>query len=251
LARPIAPSSPRHFKALREQFREHLAPVGPLEEMLAERIVTTYWRLRRAVTAESGEIALNVDGGHWWRNRPHRIMDKFVSAALSPLNDVAYEMEAFAGGLCYLKQVLRQVRAAVEKDGELTDAALQETHYAGKANSLTNRLAALRSVPVAGTHGLDEAAVKVKRRDQVLRAIDRMLEQYDWQKQRCSDREEAEESARQAAAVLPSADTLDKILRYETTLERQLYRAMNQLERLQRRRNGEFVPPPISMEMSH
>ena len=52
--------------------------------------------------------------------------------------------------------------------------------------------------------------------------------------------------AHQAAAVLPAADTLDKILRYETTLERQLYRAMNQLERLQRRRQGESVPVPFS-----
>jgi hypothetical protein len=151
----------------------------------------------------------------------------------------------------YLKQVLRHVRAAVEKDGELTDAALQETHYGGKANSLTKRLAELRSVPVAGADELDEAALKAKRRDQILTAIDRMLEQYDWQQQRCSDREEAEESAREAASVLPSSEVLDRILRYETALERQLYRAMNQLERLQRRRMGEVVPPPISMEMSH
>ena len=77
-----------------------------------------------------------------------------------------------------------------------------------------------------------------------------MLQDYDWQKREATKREQAEESARQAAAVLPSADTLDKILRYETTLERQLYRAMNQLERLQRLRQGEAVPPPLTMEVS-
>ena len=43
---------------------------------------------------------------------------------------------------------------------------------------------------------------------------------------------------------------LDKILRYEAALERQLYRAMNQLERLQRRRQGETIPAPLSMEIS-
>jgi hypothetical protein len=47
-----------------------------------------------------------------------------------------------------------------------------------------------------------------------------------------------EEEARQAAAVLPSMEVLDKIMRYETKLGRQLYRAMNQLERLQRIRRG-------------
>jgi hypothetical protein len=63
----------------------------------------------------------------------------------------------------------------------------------------------------------------------------------------CDERESNAEMARQAATVLPSIEVLDKIMRYETKLERQMYRAMNQLERLQRRRLGEVVPPPLSM----
>jgi len=42
---------------------------------------------------------------------------------------------------------------------------------------------------------------------------------------------------------LPPADATDKLLRYEAHLDRQLYRAMDQLERLQRQRKGEKVPP--------
>ena len=38
--------------------------------------------------------------------------------------------------------------------------------------------------------------------------------------------------------------------RYETALENKLYRAINQLERLQRMRRGEFVPPPETMDVS-
>jgi len=52
----------------------------------------------------------------------------------------------------------------------------------------------------------------------------------------CEKREQAEEAARQSAAVLPEEKTLGKIMRYESALERQLFRAMNQLERLQERR---------------
>jgi hypothetical protein len=43
---------------------------------------------------------------------------------------------------------------------------------------------------------------------------------------------------------------LEKIMRYGTMLERQQYRAMNQLERVQRMRLGEAVPPPLTMEVS-
>lgn len=38
--------------------------------------------------------------------------------------------------------------------------------------------------------------------------------------------EHKEEEARQAAAVLPSVEVLDKIIRYETTLQRLLFRAI-------------------------
>src|ERR1035437_9850024 len=51
------------YDALRKRCFESLAPVGPVEEMLVERIVMTQWRLRRVVLAETGEIALSVDGG--------------------------------------------------------------------------------------------------------------------------------------------------------------------------------------------
>jgi len=63
------------------------------------------------------------------------------------------------------------------------------------------------------------------------------------------DREDKEETAEQAADVLPSAEVLDKILKYETALDRQLYRAMNQLERLQRRREGDKVSAPLMMDV--
>jgi hypothetical protein len=49
----------------------------------------------------------------------------------------------------------------------------------------------------------------------------------------------------------PQVDATDKLLRYETHLDRQLYRAMDQLERLQRQRRGrgEAVPPPLNINV--
>jgi hypothetical protein len=38
--------------------------------------------------------------------------------------------------------------------------------------------------------------------------------------------------------------------RYETAIENRLYRAINQLERLQRARRGEFVPAPEALDVS-
>jgi hypothetical protein len=49
---------------------------------------------------------------------------------------------------------------------------------------------------------------------------------------------------------LPLGRDLDRILRYETTIQRQLVYVMNQLERLQRIRKGEHVPAAVNVQLS-
>jgi hypothetical protein len=49
---------------------------------------------------------------------------------------------------------------------------------------------------------------------------------------------------------LPDAINMDRILRYETTIQRQLDRTLDQLERLQRSRKGEHVPAPVTVQLS-
>ena len=48
---------------------------------------------------------------------------------------------------------------------------------------------------------------------------------------------------------LPFGANLDRILRYETTIQGQLAYAISQLERLQRARRGEQVPAPVSVQV--
>ena len=68
--------STNEFKKLCQEFYADMNPVGPLEEMLVGQIVTATWRLRRARTAESGEIALSVDGGWWKRSRQDPLLTR-------------------------------------------------------------------------------------------------------------------------------------------------------------------------------
>jgi len=62
-------------------------------------------------------------------------------------------------------------------------------------------------------------------------------------KLRTEEKEKLELEAQITSLSLPGEQAIDKILRYETAIERKLYRAMDQLERLQRQRKGEPVPP--------
>jgi len=48
---------------------------------------------------------------------------------------------------------------------------------------------------------------------------------------------------------IPSKNELDRLLRYEGAIERQLYKALNQLERIQRLRAGDNVPAPVEVNL--
>lgn len=68
-------------------------------------------------------------------------------------------------------------------------------------------------------------------------------------------RKEAEENAQQHAEKLQSALLLDEkklelVLRYTAANEKRRYRALAQLERLQRQRSGEAIPPPIDVQVT-
>jgi hypothetical protein len=83
----------------------------------------------------------------------------------------------------------------------------------------------------------------------LLKKIDQKIHSLEQGHVKCRERESRVEAARQSAAMLPPAEKLERVLRYQAALERQLYRAMNQLERLQRRRVGETISAPFMVEV--
>lgn len=238
----------REFVALHERFVADLQPVGPVEEMLVDQVVTSHWRLGRALAAEAGEIALNVDRGVWFRAHPDPTITMLCwQAVVNPVQ----EMQKSALGNHTLMYWLYDVRRAVEREGELTEAAVQELErlVGGKPTPLTLGLRAIRQRQVQNPDGLDAAALRARSQAEALAFLEQELSYAERCGAECSQHEIVQEESRQAAAVLPALPVLDKIMRYETKLERQLNRAMHQLERVQRRRKGEDVPAPLTLEV--
>jgi len=46
-----------------------------------------------------------------------------------------------------------------------------------------------------------------------------------------------------------NSDTYGKFIRYETSLEKGIYKALHELQRLQAQRNGQNIPPPIAIDI--
>lgn len=244
--------STHEFKKLCQEFYLSLAPVGPLEEMLVGQIVTATWRLRRARTAESGEIALSVDGASWQRENHNPLLLMLAMPPNPVSEELVTKLQRSVLGCHYLLHCLRDLRTAVAQQGELTEAMVNDFNkrLRDQAEDMCRKLEQFRTWRVANPEKLEPEPLRTRHIEDVLKYLDRQIRDIEWLKGLRKDREEAEEQARQAAAVLPSEATLEKIMRYEAALERQLYRAMNQLERLQRRRQGEDIPAPLSMEIA-
>ena len=95
-----------------------------------------------------------------------------------------------------------------------------------------------------GSNGEDADNVQI-----AIAIIDRQLKALDLLKQHALESSKLEVEAETRSLSLPSQDATDKLLRYEAHLDRQLYRAMDQLERLQRQRKGEKIPPPLNINL--
>ena len=162
-------------------------------------------------------------------------------------------------GLQYLIDVLDEVKKSVEEAGHLSEDGFKKLalNFGGEENSLAYWCFFFSNMATEGpekakqdpeNYGDTPAPEQCKK--MILKLIDDEKGKMENLKEIIEENENLELEAKIASLSLPSKEAVDKILRYETMIERQLYRAMNQLERLQRQRKGEFVPPPISVEVS-
>jgi hypothetical protein len=204
-----------------------LQPQGRLEEMQVERIAVCYWRLRRCLQAELGEIRKTLDSCELCRDQAR--LDALRLAKMIPQSpDSQKPLWQDSWGLDYIIRLWEAARK------ELADKG----NFPAQVNNLFPRtLQGWEKVPWEN----HEAA---------LQWIDREIGKLQALKGLYEEKETLELQALQESLALPSKEVVDKILRYETTISRQLYKAMSELERLQRLRKGEPVPPPINVQVS-
>jgi hypothetical protein len=232
----VSGENEEELTALHEWFQDDLKPIGPMEIILVDQIVATHWRLRRVLAAESGEIALSMDEGVQKRTRRAELEKQCVQWALqgNPLP----HMEASAVGCNLLQSWLGDVVSAVDREGELSEAAVLQfsRHFGHNANVLVDALWKIHRELREKPWNMELAAWKTRNKSTALEYLKENMELLTMQEAQCQEQESPEETARRAAAILPSAAVLQKIIRYESMLNRQLHRAIKELSRLQKER---------------
>ncbi len=163
------------LKALDENLRAELQPVGELENLLVDGIIAAHWRLRRLRRVESGIFAWQLYG-------------------------------------------------------ELAERAQQEAR-AYESNVL-----------IEIGDSMDTITDKQKHQEALSKAQEMKAKQDD---------AETATLGRTFIRDADQANAFSKLSRYETTIERSLYKALHELQRLQaaRRHIEGNVPPPIAIDV--
>ncbi len=254
-------------------------PFGVIEEMLVERIAICWWRLARATRAENGEIRKRLDtiGVDRALRDSAKVNLALLSSVLdlrlysaknpadgktstrdrySALQRVQSNLWGHYSGLAYLRVGLEKAKSEIASDGYMSEETRNKIFGAFCFWDCLFALACRNAGPPE-TKMEDRPSEKAvekqtdtdEERVDIVALINYQLERISVFEEYALEHENIAVDAEARSFSLPPADATDKLLRYEAHLDRQLYRAMDQLERLQRQRRGENVPPPLNINL--
>lgn len=261
------------WQALCDGMSADLAPQGSLEAALAERVTLSFWRLQRVARYETGII--NVD------QEAVAEMLKSIEAELRTCIEkerlAQHEFESSRQQVAFL-ELLGSLPDNEKVDGadvfEVFEAAWNchlslpapdpnfaalmglpaECHEdawewdgwtAGLVRQIIAKLAArVRLSP----EGLLGCCMRLQR--EILEYQSKSLIANDQRKIELARRHRETESRLRRTRMLPDDGTSAKIGRYEQHLSKQLSQALHELERVQARRRGRFVTPPMVLDVN-
>ena len=240
------------YEMHRQAMLASLAPKDYLEAEMAEWVALNVWLLRRVARYEREMIAIeqetaeqDLEDERFGSSRWDETNSADIRQALIDARDVYRLLQQFpdmADKDRLTEQEAYTILWAVTDRYEGLD--INEVALPEIPDAFPSWTAGLVSEGIAAiaTHG-DESP-----QDLLTNATeDARLEVIKKQSQ--EKRATVDLSRLRRERMLPEGLTLEKISRYRTSLERSLYRALHELERLQARRAGKNVPLPVAVDV--
>jgi hypothetical protein len=227
------------FDVLLSGLDDYFCPVGTAEELLVQEIAVCYWMERRAQLYENAEICRES----WPAAKPEpepweEVGYGYELESIDDLleTDKPYKLLRRTDGVQYLLDVLDTLKNQVEES---------PNEYHGDPIDLLADVCAgyWKGVSEKEEYDKPRLLVEMEKEKQKLELLKKKLEA----KPRRSRRRVPDFSH---TALLLAPEKLELVQRYTAAHERRRYRAVAQLERLQRQRSGEVIPPPIDVQVT-
>jgi hypothetical protein len=243
----VKKENPEEFQELVNQLcREH-NPIGKAEQLEVERIAVCWWRLNRAwryenaeILGELGDIASRAEASNLRHTMPAN--DKGLTVFLEGFEE---QIEASGEISSELQEEMFNAHPSFQENWENLRATVEQKH-----EEIVGQVAREVKMPA---HLLKEAiAHSPVMQTKLSRLIDLVSTKLalDSVESRTTQKYDSMLNFAFAQRAIPKPDAADRLLRYEAAIERNLSRALDRLERLQRRRRGELVPPSVNMHLT-
>ena len=245
------------FDAMLLDLKSHFEPQGPLEEILVEKIAVAYWRLRRAHRYEVGLIRQELDTatqGFYAKmardgQKEHKT-DEQIDGEIKQEQEGITWWQKDKNDLSRMRKDGASLESIYDRDPNwealdetLEDDLADEVGYEGAAGPRE-----LREF-LSGKAGWSDDRIW----QGLIEVCDEQAAQHRRQIEVLHKRKQDNKLALQVQkkiGCIPDAHDLDRLLKYEGSIEKQFYKAIDQLERLQRLRAGDNVPAPVAIDIT-
>jgi hypothetical protein len=244
------------YGSLLKGLQEYFQPQGTLEAALVEYLAVLLWRKRRLLRAESAEIT-NAIG--------FKSIDS-VQAQLLEIWDRSRTGETAGGMLRHSSNpfligqavdILKTFRGLFEKSGFVRGEdpwllrklyGLDHDGAAPLGIFRTFQLYTMLATDAPKGNETPHSPDELKK--EMLEMLDEEIRHLEGLKVLQQTIEEQKAECQTIAALVPSQDVTERLVRYEAHLSREFDRTLSQLERLRRIRLGQPVPPTVRLELS-
>jgi hypothetical protein len=259
--------STARYQSLLQGLCEVLKPIGKLEELLIEKLATISWRYRRLLIAEGAEIRKYTEFLQFGRRQLEQqeadeISQKRQLGGIDGFTEVPIPFIFKIQNSNVLKRCLELLvgmRQEIKANGLNwdRDSSVLERIYGDtpKVHLRPNLYDEYWSY--CSTARLPESerqsrgyATPEQCKQYILGAVNgeiTRLKQFEEERESIECERTEVEILRQS---VPDSRGLDRLLRYENSLERALDRTLMQLERAQRVRKGQPLPPQVDVKIS-
>jgi hypothetical protein len=243
------------FDSLLVELRSRLAPEGVLEEMLVEKIAVAYWRYRRAVRHEVGLLRSQLDRYQEDYFNPEK---RFGEKTWKNHRQIQSEIDG-------IKDYVGYFQDPDDKQGDyINPQKIEEEDWAIDLKEYYMTLLDDSEIPWQESftnpeYEYDLQAIYLwlvgngwtpkKIKTEFVRIAQTKIKEKNVELEAALALDNLRLSRMAKERVLPGGNDADNLIRYETAILRQFYRAMHELERLQSSRSGVAVPPPVTVDV--
>jgi hypothetical protein len=251
------------YESLLTGLSEALKPEERLEKLLVEKLAMLAWRHRRLLQAEGAEIRQGSEFLEWDQR-----MQQSHEAEMAKRR-IPREFKTYVDRPClipeiqnpeileYCLKLLLDLQKEIRSRGfsEKRDYSILAIIYGGNSDlhgTLRNSYSMwfnTSEVPEEERQSRKYATPE-QCKDKVLSEIDVEIQRLRNYRQERAGMESERAKLEILRRKIPESEKLDRLLRYETSLERAFDRTLTQLERAQRMRKGQPLPPQMEVKIS-